>query len=111
MTGDSAFMVVMFGSDVHQNFRFKTDFMRMELLHDGVVVEPLYPGRIPQAMVSFSPPRTLPHSDGDSRTYSAAISGGFSGPRTESTLSAYSWMTRSGCSRSMTPGLISYIQR
>lgn len=46
-TGDSTFMVVMFGSGVQQNFRFKTDFMRMELLRDGVLVEPLYPGRIP----------------------------------------------------------------
>jgi S1-C subfamily serine protease len=46
-TGGSTFMVIMFGPGVHQNFRFKTDFMRMELLRDGVLVEPLYPGRIP----------------------------------------------------------------
>ncbi len=47
MTGESALRVIMFGSGVHQNLRFKDDFVRMELWRDGVVVEPILPGRIP----------------------------------------------------------------
>ena len=50
MTGGSAFAVMMVGPNVPQNFRFKTDFKRMELLRDGVVVEPIHPGRAPQVI-------------------------------------------------------------
>lgn len=45
LTGGSAFAVAMIGNYAHRKYRFKTDFVRMELLRNGVAVEPLHPGR------------------------------------------------------------------
>jgi len=46
-TGGSPFLVALFGARFQHKYRFKTDFKRMELVRDGVVVEPIHPGRIP----------------------------------------------------------------
>jgi S1-C subfamily serine protease len=45
-TGGSGFLTAIFGSRARQKYRFKTGFKRMELLRDGVVVEPIHPGRM-----------------------------------------------------------------
>jgi hypothetical protein len=47
LTGGSVFAIVMLGPNVPKHFKFKTDFVRMELLRDGTVVEPILPGRVP----------------------------------------------------------------
>ena len=52
MTGESVFAVIMLGSAAHQKFRFKTDFDRMELVRDGTIVEPIFPGRAPNVVNS-----------------------------------------------------------
>ncbi len=46
-TGGSAFLAAIFGSRIRLKYRFKADFKKMELLRDGVVIEPIHPGRMP----------------------------------------------------------------
>jgi hypothetical protein len=50
LTGASTFAVLMIGNYAHRQYRFKTDFVRMELLRNGVVVEPIHPGRNKEVM-------------------------------------------------------------
>jgi hypothetical protein len=45
LTGGSAFAVAMIGNLANRNYRFKCDFVRMELFRDNVLVEPIHPGR------------------------------------------------------------------
>ena len=46
LTAGSAFAVAMIGASAQQNYRFKADFDRMELLRNNTVVEPIHPGRM-----------------------------------------------------------------
>lgn len=46
-TRGSGFLTALFGARANRKYRFKTDFKKMELLRDGVVVEPIHPGRMP----------------------------------------------------------------
>ena len=43
---------MMLGANAPQEIRFKTDFKKMGLVRDGVAVEPLWPGRIPNAVTT-----------------------------------------------------------
>ncbi len=54
MTGGSIAAAIIGGlagaSGMPMRYKFKTDFERMELTRDGVVVEPIQPGRAPQVI-------------------------------------------------------------
>ncbi len=50
MTGGSLAAKILLGLSAPGRFRFKTDFVRMELRRDGVVVGPIFPGRIPNVL-------------------------------------------------------------
>ncbi len=52
LTGGSTFAVLMIGNNAHRKYRFKTDFVRMELVRDGTVIEPIHPGKT-QTVVSM----------------------------------------------------------
>lgn len=45
LTGGSKFAVIMVGNAAHLKYRFKTDFVRMELRRGNQVVEPIHPGK------------------------------------------------------------------
>jgi S1-C subfamily serine protease len=45
LTTGSALAVAFLGNSAKQDWRFKTDFVRMELIRSGTVVEPIHPGR------------------------------------------------------------------
>ncbi len=50
MTGGSLAAKILLGVSAPGRYRFKTDFVRMELRRDGVVVSPIHPGRVPNVL-------------------------------------------------------------
>ncbi len=50
MTGGSIAAVLFLGVNAPVRYKFKTDFDRMELRRDGVVVEPIWPFRVPNVI-------------------------------------------------------------
>ncbi len=56
-TGGSALLAAIFGSRFHLKYRFKTDFKKMELVRDGVVIEPICQHRVTRVKLGTRWPR------------------------------------------------------
>jgi S1-C subfamily serine protease len=54
MTVGSSFAKAMLGATAPGRFRFKTDFLKMRLLRDGIEVQPVHPGKIRQVVSTRS---------------------------------------------------------
>lgn len=55
LTGGSILGMLFAGGNAYKEFKFKTDFVRMELVRDGRVVQPFFPGRLPHKEVAAVP--------------------------------------------------------